>query len=969
MRVEVLGPVRVRPGCAEPCELMAKERALLAALALHVGRTAASADLESALWGDRPPRTASRSLQSHVARLRRCLGAESIVTDPVGYRLALPEAEVDVGRLELAAAAVPASSVGAGWERLRHQLAEAEALWRGEPLTDLADTPERQEQVDRLREFWRRVRDGRIRADLDLGRHEQALSDLQRLVLEEPSRESLWGLLMLALYRSGRQVDALRAYRRAQDLLAEDWGVDPSPELQRLQWRILRQDPQLELRPPSADLHVPVPVSAFVGRIGQVGQVVGALASERLVTLHGPAGVGKSRLAVEVARAMGDRFPDGVWWIDLTVVDDGEGALRELAQALGVVVAPGRSTEQALQNYLEHRELLLVLDNCEHVVAPVGPIVLRLLREAAGVQIIATSRECLSVGGESRWEVPPLAVPEPGASPEEVMRADAVVLFQQRRGRLLSDVAPNSLAEVGRLCRSLEGIPLAVELAAAQTRRMTVQELSERLGSEILDAALPRAGVRRHESLRRAIDSSYAALEPECRRLFDWLSPIPGDFDAPAAEAIRRTLVGSEGSDDGRALARLVDASLVAVRPVGDVTRFRLLFVMREFAAEQLARRGETAAAWRAFAEHYRQVALQAAVQLNGPSSGSWVATVTSELVNLRTAVDWSVDHELPEQTLGFVPAMGRVIWGIPADVSADLVRLTDVVMRADDAGADADSLGWAWQELVTAAFLTGDVTFALRACDRADELFEQVGDRAGLATVCWHRGAAHLLATGNLAEAERIFRRGQAIAHEVGAVAAEAWCSAHLAQLHCFANKVTDETARALDRAADIADPTDHQLQAHLHMDRALLNFARDDLPQSLEHARACEEYSRAHDQPAYEQASLVVQASAMLRAEEVEAARPRALAAARSALDMGNRVQFGVAVQLLAGVAELDCDLIRAARLWGAGTARAPVWPLLEPSCSFSRARDALGDRFDSEAARCASISDDEAMSLAIA
>jgi predicted ATPase/DNA-binding SARP family transcriptional activator len=763
MQVDVLGPVRVRPAHGAPRPLMAKERALLSALALNVGRPVPFADLESALWGDRPPRTASKSLQNHVARLRRCVGAESIVTSAVGYALALRAADVDAHRLEMAAAAVPDSEVGGGWEQLRRQLAEAERLWRGEPLTDLADTPERQEQVDRLRELWRRVRDGRIRAEIGLGRNEQALNDLQRLVLEEPWRELLWGLLMLALYRSGRQVDALRAYRRARDQLAEEWGVDPSPELQRLHWRILRQDPQLELRSPSPHLHVPAPVNAFVGRAGQVGQLMDALASERLVTLHGPAGVGKSRLAVEVAREVGQRFPDGVWWIDLSVANDGDGAVRELAQTLGVAVAPDRSTEQGLVSHLEHRELLLVLDNCEHVVAALGPVVLRLLRQGAGVRVLATSRECLAVAGESRWEVPPLTTPAPDADPQDVIRADAVALFQQRRGRALSDVAPSSLAEVGRLCRSLEGLPLAVELAAAQTRRMTVHELNERLGAEILDAALPRSGEPRHESLRRAIGSSYAALEPQCRHLFDWLSPFPGDFDASAAEAMLRRSQGGSASDTQRCLARLVDASLVASRPAGDVTRFRLLFVMREFAAQQLQRRGETSAAWNAFTDHYRDVAIQAAAQLNGSRSGAWLAKVTLELANLRSAVDWSVGHEPPGQTLSFVPAMGRVIWGIPSDVGADLVRLTDVVVRADEGGADADRLAWAWQELVTAAYLTGDVAFALRACDRAEALFEQVADRAGLAVVCWHRGAAHLLATGNLAEAERIFRRGQA--------------------------------------------------------------------------------------------------------------------------------------------------------------------------------------------------------------
>lgn len=947
---------------------MGKERALLAVLALNVGRVVPIADLEAALWGDSPPRTASKSLQTHVARLRRCLGAQSIVTSAVGYRLTLPRADIDACRLEMAVAAIPDSVVVGRREDLRRHLAEAEALWRGEPLTDLADTCERQQQVDRLRELWRRARDGRVRADLDLGRHEQALSDLQRLVLEEPLRESLWGLLMLALYRSGRQVDALRAYRRVQALLAEEWGVDPSPRLQRLRWRILRQDPRLEVRSPAPELHVPAPMTAFVGRAGQVGQLAEALASDRLVTLHGPAGVGKSRLAVEVVRTAAERFPDGVWWIDLTVASDGDGALREIARTLGVARAPGSSPEQALLDHVQHRELLLVLDNCEHVVAPLGPIVLRLLHRSAGVRVLATSRAYLAVSGEACWEVPPLTTPEPGADPEDVLRSDAVVLFQQRRGRRLSDLTPNSVADVGRLCRRLEGIPLAVELAAAQTRGMTVRELTDRLGPEILGASLPRDGSPRHESLRRAIDSSYAVLEPGTRRLFDWLSVFPGDFDAAAGEAMRHSLPGMPTPDDGRSLTRLVDASLLASQPVGDATRLRLLFVMREFAAERLAQRGETAAAWEAFTDHYRGLATQAGAQLNGPRSGSWLATVTVELVNLRAAVDWSLTHEPPERTLSFVPALGRVVWATPSDVSADLARLVTVVERADAAGADADDLAWAWQELVTAAYLTGDVAFALRACDRAEGLFEQVADRAGLAAVCWHRGAAHLLATGDVPAAERAFRQGRVIAREAGAVVPEAWCCAHLAQVHGLADTVTEESAQALARAAEIADPADRQLQAHLLMDRALLHFAQGDLAQCIEQARACEECSRAHAQGPYEQACLVIQVASMLRSGDADAARPLAIRAARLALDMGNRMQLGMALQPLARIAELDGDLVRAARLWGAGTARAPVWPVFEPVYTVSRARDSLGDRFDAEVTHSTTLGDEDALSLAI-
>lgn len=307
MQIDVLGPLQVRPGCNTPESLLAKERAVLAALALNVGRPVRRADLEMALWGERPPRTAAKSLQAHVVKLRRCLGAESIVTSPEAYQLALPPEAIDVSRLERALHEAAEDQRRSGLVVARDRLAKAERLWRGEPLTDLADTVERQLQVERLRKLWCQVRDARIQADLDLGHHVSAAAELERLVTQEPLREPLRGMLMLALYRAGHQIGALQEYQRLRERLALEWGVDPSPPLQRLQWQILRQDPQLDLRPPPPPLVVPAPLAPFVGRAGQADNVALALASARMVTLHGPAGVGKSRLAQEVARIVRPR--------------------------------------------------------------------------------------------------------------------------------------------------------------------------------------------------------------------------------------------------------------------------------------------------------------------------------------------------------------------------------------------------------------------------------------------------------------------------------------------------------------------------------------------------------------------------------------------------------------------------------------------------------------------------------------
>ena len=946
--------------------MRAKERALLAVLALNVGHNVPVAALEAAVWGDDPPPTVMKSLRNQVVRLRRHLGAESIVTSAEGYRLALPPEAVDATRLRRALEAPADGGMDGGPAGARRRLAEAEALWRGEPLTDLADTPERQQQVEQLRESWHRVRDARIRADLDLGHHVSAAAELERLVAEEPLREPLWGLLMLALYRGGRQVDALRAYGRLRTRLGEEWGVDPSPELQRLQWQILRQHPQLELKTPPPPLVVPVPVTRFVGRSGQADQVVQALATDRLVTLHGPAGVGKSRLAVEVARRVRDRFPDGVWWVDLTVVGDRDGTLRRLAEVLGVTAAPDVALEDAVVRFVEHRRLLLVLDNCEHVVTPLGPVVLSLLEGAAGVRVLATSRVLLGVSGESCWRVPPLQTPPEGAGADQVLASEAVALFQQRRGRQLADVAPNTASEVGRLCRTLDGVPLAIELAAVQAHVATVHELNERLAENVVASARQTSPVAHHVGLSAAIDWSYADLEPASQRLFDWLSVFPGDFDTDAVDALAAGMA-HDAPEAGRGhLARLVHASLIEAYPVEEVTRYRLLFVMREFATSRLADRGEMEAARRVFADHYRQLAVRAGPQLLGRDSGTWLQRLHREWVNLQAALTWSIEHDPPERTLEFVRSMGDVAWGSSSDLAADAAVLGRVLDNAEL--AHAPGTAWGWQALVTAAYASGDVALALRALDRAEQLFAESGDRAGLACVYWHGGAARLLALGDLPEAEAAFRHGIATARQVNAIKPEAYCLAHLVQLQAFSGTADEETSQSMLVAESLTDPDDHQLQAHLRMDRALLAFVAGDIPACLAAAQDCVDYSQQAGLATYEQAGYVVKGLGLLQLDQIDDALPHALRSAQIALDVGNSMQLGLSLQQLARIADESDDPVRTARTWGAATARAPVFPAFQPILTPSRSLRSLGPRFDQEQQCGAELNADQALALAI-
>ena len=963
MRVEVLGTVRVHTPEGEVDLPSGKESALLAALALRAGRVVRVDTLLSALWGDRPPATARRTLQSHVSRLRRRLGSTTVESAPSGFLLALDPADTDVGALERLVAEGSAAARRRDVQAAREHFGRAERLWRGEPLTDWADGLDRQAQVDRLREMVLSARVGRLRADLDLGAPAASVDELRRLVADDPLREPVVALLMLALYRSGAQLDALRAYRTLQERLASSWGVEPCPDLQRLQWQILRQDPQLDVQPPLPPLVVPAPLTSFVGRDGQADKVAAALAADRLVTLHGPAGVGKSRLAQQVACGVRDRFPDGVWWVDLTVVDDEGGVPARVAQTLGVSTTPGAAVAEALVAFLEHRHLLLVLDNCEHVAHALGEAMLPVLQAAPGVRVLATSRVFLGLPGEARWDVPPLGVPNERDDEESIATCDAVVLFQRCRGHRVGDSSADSLAEVGRLCRRLDGLPLAIELAAAHTQQMAIREILDQLGREQLEARSPSG--TRHASLARAIDWSYAELGSVSQRLFDRLSVFPGDFDAAAVEAIADGLPGA-GRDGARtALATLVDACLVEATPLDEGTRYRLLFVMREFAGARLAERGEADSARRAFADHYRRLAVRAGPKLLGQTSGQWLRRLKQEWVNLQAALTWSMDNDGPARTLEFVRTMGEVVWVVSPDLAADVQALHCVLRRAEAAGCL--STGWGWQALVSAFYMAGDVALALEANDRAERHFLESGDSAGLACVYWHGGAAQLLAVGDLAAAERLLERGRLVARQAGVSKPEAFCLAHLVQLHCFRGTGAAEAQGALQAAEHLADPDDIQLQAHLRLDSALLRFAVGDMDACMSAADTCMEYSRQTQIATYEQAGHLVKGWAMLTTGHPDALT-NALRAARIAADVGLRMQLGMALQQLARLADSTDDPARAAQLWGAGLARAPLWPVCQDMLVPRQAQQSLADRFDAEMAYGAQMDADQALALAI-
>ena len=950
MQVDVLGPVAVTIDGRPVAGLQTKERAILASLALAAPDSVASSDLETALWGDDSPPTSIASLRAHVSHLRHSLGQDVISRDATGYRLAVEPDDVDAAHLEaLIHRGHRALERGDAHAALDH-FADAESLWRGEPLTDLADSPERTALVERLQEVRLQAREGRLAALLDAGREAEALPELHHLCQTEPVREQVVGLLMLALYRAGRQVEALRAYRRCRQRLVDEWGIDPSPELQRLQWQILRQDPQLERQPPSPPVMAPAPISTFVGRAALVEAVVRDVTTHRVVTLHGPAGVGKSRLAMEVARRAHDHFPDGAWWVDLTVTRTDEEVGHAVAGALGVRTSSPDQLDEALAAHLRFRRLLLVPDNCEHVAQPLAELVLTLLQQAPGVHVLATSRTYLSISGEVRREVPPLSTPDVDDDREAIRRAEAVELFQQRRGRL-ADGEPDDLDDVAALCRRLDGLPLAIELAAAQSQHSSVHHLAGNLVEGARAPEPTHARTAHHATLVRAIDWGYSALPPDEQRLFEWLSVFPGGFDETAVTSVARQACDGQRRAAGTLLADLVDCSLVTAEPSPTGMRYRLLFVLREFAAARLADRGEVAEATRTFAEHYRDVARQAADRLDGTRPGQWLRQAQSEILNLTSALEHLSRSATPAEALALAQVVGRLQWSEATDMVAELAHVRTAIERAEDCDAgtvEPVALARAWNEQITSAYLVGDLALALHAASRTQALLEPVDDDAAQAVLHWHLGALHLLATGDLATSEKVLRRGQDLAERSRAATAQAWCLSHLAQLHSLARTVTDETAAALATATELADPADYQLQPHLRLNRVLLHLARGEHDDCVAAGRDCVRYSHRVGNPSIEQAGACVAGAALVLAGRHEEARPVLLRAASMARDVNNGMQLGLAVRPLARVADDEGDAVRAALLWGASTAHTPRWPVLDDLFP-ARAQQALGPGFD--------------------
>ncbi|TDC97825.1 BTAD domain-containing putative transcriptional regulator [Actinomadura sp. 7K507] len=636
MRFGVLGPVEV---CADGVAVPVggpRVRALLAMLLLDAGRVVAHERLIDGLYGDEPPDGAANALQSQVSRLRRGLGDTGLVEGhPAGYRIAVDPDDVDVHRFGLLAAGGREALAAGEFARAAGLFREALALWRGPALADLG-APFAGPQVARLDEERASVVEEYGDAAVKDGDAGAVVPALRELVDAQPLRERARATLMRALHAEGRQAEALAVFEEGRRILADELGADPSRELADVHVAILRGEGGETVRP-----RLPAQLTSFVGRETELRRVGKMLAAGRLVTLLGPGGAGKTRLAVEAAR----REDGEVCFVDLAPVDPGDvpkallGALG--LRAAGVRPVPGlpADTEERLITGLEGRRLLLVLDNCEHVVAAVAALTHRLLRACPGLRVLATSRESLGITGEALWPVPPLEPPPDGATEAELAAYPAVRLFLDRAEAVRPDFVMEGDA-VGRICRALDGLPLAIELAAARLRSLPVAQVATRLDDRFrLLSRGDRTAAPRHQTLRAVVEWSWDLLDEAERTLARRLTVFSGGFTLEAAMGVCDL---GDTDDTDELVAGLADKSLLQAG--GD--RYRMLDTVRAFCAERLAEAGETERFEEAHARYFLGLAREADPRLRGAAQLEWLGVLAAEHGNLHAALRRSVRRD-----------------------------------------------------------------------------------------------------------------------------------------------------------------------------------------------------------------------------------------------------------------------------------------------------------------------------------
>ena len=833
IRLQTLGPLRVECDDVE-LTLRPAERRLLAILALAPGHQLDTERLIDQMWGDEMPRTARAALQVHVSAVRRKLGDTSLASDRSGYRLAVHEVDATL-YLSLAQEAHEAHGASE-WRSCVDTITRAETLWRDAPYPELRYDEFAHPTIARLEETRLGLLELQAEARLALGLHREAIPELEALLAEYPLRERLWEHLMTARYRIGRFAEALEAYQTVEAHLA-DIGAEPGAELRRLKAQILRRDETLTL--PRTNL--PISLTSFVGRPNELRALTQSIHDQRLVTLTGAGGSGKTRLAIEAARGLTPSFPEGVWLADLAAVQDESQVATEIARALGLQPASSDVLE-AVAEATSLSTVLVVLDNCEHLRESAAAAAQRLLQSAPDLTLLVTSREPLRVPGEFVYEVPGMTVPSDVLPDLDVARTfEAVTLFQERA--IHSDrsfqLGRENVAAVVSICCRLDGLPLAIELAAARTRSMSVQDIADRLDDRLgLLTTGAATAPRRHQTLRATIDWSYRLLSDTERMVMDALSVFRGGFQLDAAEEVASG-AGLLPHQVTSVVSDLVDKSLIGTRRVDGGIRYLLLETVRQYAEARLEADGLAEAVRRRHLQWCSSITGDLWERALGLGKAALAATLDAESDNLQGGLEFARSRGESGAFVHLSHAMGWR-WYLIGHMGRAAAMLQSTLPSTSDPRAE----GVARALLARCLAYSEDNVGAQREAKKAHRSMASL-DRPLEKT--WVAYTLQLVTSMSVrSDPQRMLAlAGEAaeIALGSGDLSAEMLARQALADAHCW-NGRTDEGLEQQRIVLDMAAGTGDAMTIHQFFGQSIYNYMLDPAARRTEPRRVTERW-----------------------------------------------------------------------------------------------------------------------------
>ncbi|MFC3493212.1 BTAD domain-containing putative transcriptional regulator [Glycomyces rhizosphaerae] len=1005
MRVLLLGPFEIRDADNQPVELSgARLRALVARLALEPGREVTADSLLDAIWEDDAP--SANALQALVSRVRRAIGAERLTRGAAGYRLAMEPGDVDVVRFERLAETGRRNGDLAA-------LRESESLWRGTAMADLLHLRFAENEAVRLERLRNETTRERLALEITTGT--DVLAELEPLAGAHPLDERWQALLMRALYATGRPAEALDVYERARERLAEELGADPSTELAELHLQILRQSAAPAERAERRRTNLKAQLTSFIGRETDLAALVEAVAAARLVTVTGPGGAGKTRLAVEAAAEMSGLAPHGVWLVELAAVGDdadlAPAVLRAIgAREAGLLEPSAHDAASRLEEYFADQDALIVLDNCEHRIDAAAELAARLLGSCPGLRVLATSREALAIGGERLFPIPPLPI-----SADRPEASAAVRLFCERAAAVRPDFkldASNTEAVV-EICRRLDGLPLAVELAAARMRALDAAQIATRLDDRFaLLAGSDRTAPARHRTLEAVIAWSWELLSDAERALAMRMSIYPGG-------------IGLDRVGDLDALTGLVDKSLVE----RDGERYRMLETIRSYAEARLDQSDSAAAERDAMVRYCIDLVERSDDEIRSAEQIEAMARLDAEHDNLLALLGRSVAVGDKETGLRMIAALFwfwhlrgfrtqlqhwfPAILRLPGEIPEPLlpaVLLTTGMAETElgnlDAGARSIAEGIALGRkangpiagrsllAIAPAFLSdptiaGDLESAegwelgvilltaaavgegatgvegLRQVERAEAEFAKLGERFGLASALrmraeyWARQGEQDEAKDALAQAARLF-------DELGTAADTAETYAELALVIARGGTRDDGTvaAGAIDQAWEAirlgeerADTERHpHTTAYVRWSRAQVLFCAGDREAALSELTAAEQaFAGSAVDSRVQVWGAALRAIAALADGNAALAHRRLDALTATNIEGAADPNLAVAARVRAATALADGDATRAALLLGAAVSLLGTEDRRGYDTALrtpERTREALGDKAFQEA-----------------